>query len=190
MKRRMSASSDATAAMACATAQRASHARRARTGLRVRLCLLACVCASLSVGMPALAAPPPAAEREIAALIAELGRSGCRFERNGSWYDAATARAHLQKKYDYLRKRDLVNSAEQFIERGASESSMSGKPYRVQCAPQPATTAAAWFKQRLTAIRAAAPKPATAPPATPAPAATAPSPSEAGKRPAKPAAKP
>lgn len=153
----------------------------ARTDLRSRLRLL--VCAGALALVPALAAPPPAAEREIAALIAELGRSGCRFERNGTWYDAATARAHLQKKYDYLRKRDLVNSAEQFIARGASESSMSGKPYRVQCAPQPATPAAAWFKQRLAAIRAAASAPAATPAAKPAatPASTAPAPPAARK---------
>lgn len=147
----------------------------ARTDLRNRLRLLACAALCACVFAPALAAPPPVAEREIAALIAELGRSGCRFERNGRWYDAATARAHLQKKYDYLRKRDLVDSAEQFIARGASESSMSGKPYRVQCAPQPATPAAAWFKQRLAAIRAAASGPAATP------ASTAPAPPAARK---------
>jgi hypothetical protein len=153
----------------------------ARTDLRNRLRLLASACVCAGALAPALAAPPPAAEREIAALIAELGRSGCRFERNGTWYDAATARAHLQKKYDYLRKRDLVNSAEQFIARGASESSMSGKPYRVQCAPQPATPAAAWFKQRLAAIRAAASAPAAKPATTPA--STAPAPPPAARKP-------
>ena len=45
-------------------------------------------------------------EREIAALIAGLGSSGCEFQRNGSWHDAVAARDHLQRKYDYMRKRD------------------------------------------------------------------------------------
>ena len=64
-----------------------------------------------------------------------------------------TARAHLQRKYDYLLKKDMVDSAEQFIERAASQSSMSGKPYRIQCPGQPEQTAAAWFGARLQALR-------------------------------------
>ncbi len=50
------------------------------------------------------------------------------FQRNGSWYDGSDARAHLQRKYDYLLKKGMVDSAEQFIERAASQSSMSGNP--------------------------------------------------------------
>jgi hypothetical protein len=108
---------------------------------------LASLCAS--------AAPTPKAQREIDALMAGLGNSGCEFERNGSWHDANAARAHLQKKYDYLRKRDMADTAELFIERGASKSSMSGKPYRVRCGGKPAETSERWFKQRLQALRAA-----------------------------------
>ncbi|GAA4800474.1 DUF5329 domain-containing protein [Lysobacter hankyongensis] len=104
---------------------------------------------------PADAAPSPQAQREIDALIAGLGASGCAFERNGRWYDAKTAQAHLQKKYDYLRKRDMADTAELFIERAASESSMSGKPYRVRCAGKAAEPSAQWFRQRLQALRAA-----------------------------------
>lgn len=99
------------------------------------------------------AAPGPQAQREIAQLIGSLDGSQCRFQRNGSWHDAAEARAHLQRKYDYLLKKDKVDSAEQFIERAASQSSMSGKPYRIQCPGQGEQTAAAWFGTRLQALR-------------------------------------
>jgi len=99
------------------------------------------------------AAPGPQAQREIAQLIGSLDGSQCRFQRNGSWHDAAEARAHLQRKYDYLLKKDKVDSAEQFIERAASQSSMSGKPYRIQCPGQAEQTAAAWFGTRLQALR-------------------------------------
>jgi len=99
------------------------------------------------------AEPPPAARQEIAHLIGYLTASGCSFQRNGSWHDAAEARAHLQRKYDYLLKKDKVDSAEQFIERAASQSSMSGKTYRIQCPGQPEQTAAAWFGARLQALR-------------------------------------
>ncbi|MEG3789165.1 DUF5329 domain-containing protein [Lysobacter sp. CCNWLW3] len=111
---------------------------------------------------PVPAAPPPQAEREIEQLIATLARSGCQFQRNGSWYDAAQAQAHLRKKYAYLRKRDMVASAEQFIERAASESSMSGRAYQIRCGSAAAMPSAAWLRARLNDIRA---KPAAAPPA-------------------------
>jgi hypothetical protein len=99
------------------------------------------------------AAPSAKAQREIDALIAGLGNSGCEFERNGRWYDAATARAHLQKKLDYLRKRDMADTAELFIERGASKSSTSGKIYRVRCQGKAAESSERWFRQRLQTLR-------------------------------------
>jgi hypothetical protein len=101
----------------------------------------------------ALAAPSDTARREIAGLIGALDGSSCRFQRNGSWHDAAEARAHLQRKYDYLLKKDKVDTAEQFIERAASQSSMTGKPYRIACPGQPEQTAAVWFGARLKALR-------------------------------------
>lgn len=126
---------------------------------RASAALLAAITLSLGLlsaaALPALAAPSPQAKREIDALIAGLGASGCAFERNGRWYDAKTAQAHLQKKYDYLRKRDMADTAELFIERAASESSMSGKPYRVRCPGKAAEPSAQWFGQRLQALRAA-----------------------------------
>ncbi len=108
---------------------------------------------ALLLGGTAQAAPGEAARREIVGLIGALDGSSCRFQRNGSWHDAAEARAHLQRKYDYLLRKDKVDTAEQFIERAASQSSMSGKPYRIACPGQPEQTAAVWFTARLAALR-------------------------------------
>ena len=99
------------------------------------------------------AAPSADARREIAQLIGSLDGSQCQFQRNGSWYGPADARSHLQRKYDYLLKKDMVDSAEQFIERAASQSSMSGKAYRIRCPGQPEQTSAAWFGARLQSLR-------------------------------------
>ena len=99
------------------------------------------------------AAPSADARREITQLIGSLDGSQCQFQRNGSWYGPADARAHLQRKYDYLLKKNMVDSAEQFIERAASQSSMSGKAYRIRCPGQPEQTSAAWFGARLQALR-------------------------------------
>lgn len=109
--------------------------------------------ALLALATTAHAAPGPVAQREIAGLIAALDGSACRFQRNGSWHEAAEARAHLQRKYDYLLKKKQVDSAEQFIQRAASQSSLSGKPYRIACPGQPEQTAADWFGARLKALR-------------------------------------
>lgn len=123
---------------------------RSRTVLEwivMPLCLL--------FALPANAGQTPEAQREIEGLIAGLGASGCRFERNGSWYDAAVAEAHMRKKYEYLRKRDMADTAELFIERAASRSSMSGKAYRVRCGKDAPVESASWFKRKLAEIRAA-----------------------------------
>ena len=118
-----------------------------------RLPLPALVLALVAAG--AAAAPPPAAQREIDGLIAALGASECQFQRNGRWYPAADAQAHLRRKYDWLRKRDLVDSAEQFIARAGTGSSLSGQAYRVRCAGRATEPAAAWLRARLAGLRAA-----------------------------------
>jgi hypothetical protein len=60
---------------------------------------------------------------------------------------------HINKKYQYLIKKGLINSTEQFIERAASESIMSGKPYMVKCAESKPIKSAVWFKNELTSFR-------------------------------------
>ena len=121
---------------------------------RSRFVIAFAACA-LSLAVNAATATTAKAQHEIDALIAGLGSSGCEFERNGSWHDAKAARAHLQKKYDYLRKRDMADTAELFIERAASKSSMSGKAYRVRCPGKTAEPSERWFRQRLQTLRAA-----------------------------------
>ena len=97
-------------------------------------------------------APPETAAREVEHLLGYLGASGCEFFRNGKWYPSGKAREHLRKKYEYLVKKDLVASAEQFIERAAAESSQSRKPYRVRCGGKE-TPSAAWLSEELRRYR-------------------------------------
>ena len=117
------------------------------------------LCSFTLVSTLAFATPSPTAKKEIGQLMDALSRSGCQFQRNGSWYEAAEARAHLQRKYDYLLKKDRVDTAEQFIQRAASESSMSGRAYRVKCQGKE-QDASAWFGAQLQKLRqATAPAP-------------------------------
>ena len=93
--------------------------------------------------------PTPATKLEIAHLFSYLQVSGCRFYRNGTWYGSSEAVSHLNKKYQYLLGKGLVASSKAFIEKVASESSMSGRAYRVRCGSNPAVNSADWFGAEL-----------------------------------------
>ena len=99
------------------------------------------------------AEPPASTTLEIDYLFTQLKTSGCEFNRNGTWYSAAEATAHLNKKYDYLKKKNSIASTEDFIENAASKSSISGEPYFVKCKDTPRVESAKWFKDALTRFR-------------------------------------
>ena len=110
----------------------------------------------LLVATGAQAAVDAKAQQEITQLLDFVEHSACQFIRNGSEYPAAEARAHLQKKLDYLESRDMVSSAEDFIERAATKSSMSGQRYQVDC-PAGKQDASAWLNDELKRLRQAPP---------------------------------
>ncbi|WP_454870173.1 DUF5329 domain-containing protein [Pseudomonas lini] len=106
-----------------------------------------------SIGLTAMAfdaqaQTPPQATQEINSLLDFVEHSECRFVRNGSEYPGAEAREHLQKKLTYLEDRNKVNSAEDFIELAATQSSMSGRAYEVRC-PAGVQPASLWLKTEL-----------------------------------------
>lgn len=102
------------------------------------------------------AAEPTVTKLEIAHLFTTLEASNCHFNRNGSWYNAREASAHLQTKYKYLQDKNLVNSAEKFIERAATQSSFSGKPYQIKCANDMVQSSNPWFQAVLQSYRTGA----------------------------------
>ncbi|MDR7335637.1 DUF5329 domain-containing protein [Roseateles asaccharophilus] len=125
--------------------------------MRTAVALLLSLAAATTTAAPL----PPAARAEVDALLARLQSSGCEFNRNGSWHSGSDAKAHLLKKLDYLEGKNLVTTAEQFIARGASSSSMSGKPYLVRCAGKAPVDSAQWLTAELQQLRA--PRAASAP---------------------------
>jgi hypothetical protein len=104
-----------------------------------------------AAGPPAAAEPGETAQAEIAALLAAIGTSGCTFVRNDEPGTATAARAHLERKYRYARKK--LDSAEGFIERVASKSSTTGRPYLVECPGEERQPAREWLFARLAEIR-------------------------------------
>ena len=97
--------------------------------------------------------PPETAQNEINYLLGYIGGSACEFYRNGTWYDATRAQAHLRDKYDYLVKKDRINTAEDFIEKAATESSLSGRPYQVRCSGGGAVPTNEWLREVLARYR-------------------------------------
>jgi hypothetical protein len=102
------------------------------------------------------AAPPAIATDEINYLLGFIDRSGCKFYRNGSWYDAHRAQSHLRDKYNYLAARDRIKSSEDFVEQAATRSSMSGEEYQIQCGAGPAIPSNLWLRTALLDYRSQA----------------------------------
>lgn len=115
--------------------------------------LLASLVAISSVAGPST--PSANTQAEIAYLLGYLEASRCEFYRNGSWHDSKAASAHLEKKKNYLMTRSLIGSAENFIDRAATASSVSGEKYLVRCRPDPAVPAGEWLRAELEQFRAA-----------------------------------
>ena len=90
---------------------------------------------------------------EIDYLLTAVESSGCTFIRNGDDHPSPEAADHLRMKYERAGKR--ISSAEDFIKRIASKSSLSGRPYTIQCeggAPEPTGE---WLSEQLAEFRTA-----------------------------------
>ena len=83
--------------------------------------VIACI---VLAGAPARAGPSASAPEDIQYLLDAIGRSGCEFYRNGSWYAAADARSHLASKYRQADKKRPVRSVQDFIDWVGTSSSM------------------------------------------------------------------
>jgi uncharacterized protein DUF5329 len=100
------------------------------------------------------AQPPPSVQIEVDYLLQRIEASGCSFYRNGSWYDGARAKTHLRTKYDYLVARNLIRTAEDFIDRAATKSSLSGQLYKIRCGTAPELESGKWLREVLARYRA------------------------------------
>lgn len=112
---------------------------------------LLCLCTALGMTQVAVYAGSPA--DEINALIDAVAASSCEFMRNGKSHSAQDAAEHLRMKY--RRGKKYAGSAEQFITRLASKSSLSGRPYQMHCGGDARQPTALWLQRRLAALRSA-----------------------------------
>ena len=126
--------------------------------LRVILPVLVALFA-LAGPRPALsqdAATAEAGNREIEALIASVAQlSDVTFLRNGKSYSAATAARFLREKWQ--SRESEVRSADEFIDRIASFSSTTSKPYLIRFADGREVSSAEYLRAELAKLRAKAP---------------------------------
>lgn len=107
----------------------------------------------LSWGPVAFAEPPTNVQIEINFLLGYVEGTGCDFYRNGTWHDSRAAQAHLRDKYKYLAARNKINSAEDFIEKAATESSFTSLAYKVRCNGGTPLPSNQWLREELARLR-------------------------------------
>jgi hypothetical protein len=118
-----------------------------------RRCLRIATLALLAAMAPLAAATPSEQEHKlIMALIARVqGMKNMKFLRNNEAHDAAEAAEHMQAKYKHFSKE--IVTAEDFIDRCASRSELTGKPYMVKLADGKTREARGFLMQELRAMR-------------------------------------
>ena len=105
---------------------------------------------ALAATTSAYAAPDAKASREIDHLLAFVASSDCRFLRGGDEHDGKAARDHLMRKLEVARPK--LSTADQFVDRVASSSSMTGEAYKVRCGSRELTSKS-WLHGELDAYR-------------------------------------
>jgi len=125
------------------------------------LALVACVLAACQAAderrTPVAAPAAPRAEAVAAvveSLLARVAGSGLVFIRNGREHTAAEATKHIRGKYEHFR--DDIRTPEDFIDKAATKSQLSGKPYLVKLPDGTTRWAADWLRELLAEYRAPA----------------------------------
>lgn len=95
----------------------------------------------------AAAAPDARADAEIRHLVDFIAASGCQFIRNGDAHESKAAAEHLLMKYGKAKSR--LTTAEQFIDKVASRSYLTGNEYRVRCPGKPEIASGSWLGAEL-----------------------------------------
>ena len=89
-------------------------------------------------------------EKEIHHLLQFIENSECVFVRNNNRNSSLKARKHIERKYNYIKRR--VKTAEDFIKYAATQSIISGKPYMIICKNRE-DPFAEWLQTELDAFR-------------------------------------
>ena len=105
------------------------------------------VCLFATLFLPSAASTDDALLPTINHLLTYVEESNCVFIRNGKEYNSKDAAKHIKRKYDSLMFD--IKTPEEFIERAASKSMLSGQLYWVQCADHSPIPSADWLMGEL-----------------------------------------
>ena len=117
--------------------------------------------ALLLAAVAALAQATPSASEQklIDTLILRVSNmKSMTFMRNGDEHNAADAAKHMQAKFDHFK--DEIVTAEDFIDRCASRSEVTGKPYQVKLSDGVVRDAKEFLTAELHTLRKGGGKPA------------------------------
>lgn len=92
----------------------------------------------------------PQLQTEIQYLTRMVKASPCDFIRNGDVHSGIDAAEHMLNKYDYFE--DEIQTAEDFIRKAASKSTLTGKSYEVKCSNSHITSQQ-WLLRKLNQFR-------------------------------------
>ena len=110
------------------------------------------------VSLNLLAAPDNQVQTKIDQLLKAVENSDCTFIRNGSDHTPKEAAGHMRRKYDHFKKQ--IKTPEQFIEKCASKSELSGKAYSVKLPDGKVVKCEDWMNDQLKKIEASSGSPA------------------------------
>jgi len=106
---------------------------------------------SLAVSGDGPGQPPENLESTIQFLLKHVADSGLTFIRNSERHASFDAAEHMNSKYEYFRGK--IKTPEDFIQRCASKSLMSGKPYLVVLKNDEEVRTDAWLLRALMVYR-------------------------------------
>jgi hypothetical protein len=114
----------------------------------------------LLLAIPAFSASPEPVAQTVDALIKTVEKSDLKFVRNGDEHTAKEAAEHMRRKYDHFKKE--IKTPEDFVNKCASKSELSGKPYTVKKPDGSTEKCDVWMRslleQRQKAADTASPK--------------------------------
>jgi Family of unknown function (DUF5329) len=110
-----------------------------------------CLFAMLVLPSAEAASTDDALLRTINHLLTYVEESNCVFIRNGKEYTSKDAAKHIKTKNDSLMFD--TKTPEEFIERAASKSMLSGQPYFVRCVDHSPVPSADWLSKELSNYR-------------------------------------
>ncbi|HTG43875.1 MAG TPA: DUF5329 domain-containing protein [Verrucomicrobiae bacterium] len=105
------------------------------------------VALAILVSFVSYSAEPGKTQKDVERLIASVEKSDCVFIRNGSEHSPKDAAQHMRRKYDHFKKQ--IRTPDDFIEKCATKSELSGKAYMVKLPDGKMVPCSEWLRAKL-----------------------------------------